>query len=329
MSEAVLVTGGAGYIGSHVCKRLRKAGYAPVTFDSLVTGHRDAVRWGPLVEGDLTDGDALDRVFRDHAPVAVLHFAAHAYVGESIVDPARYFLNNVGGSLSLLEAMRRAAVGRIVFSSTCTTYGVAGELPVSEDAPQHPINPYGQSKLMVERILQAYAAAYGLQHVILRYFNAAGADPEGEAGERHDPEPHLIPRALMAAAGHIPCLEIFGDDYDTPDGTCVRDYIHVSDLAEGHLLALDYLLAGRGSLAVNLATGIPSSVKEIVSAVERITGRDVPVRYSPRRPGDPPSLYADPSRASEALGFVARFQSIEEVIRTAWHHYCQSSGIRY
>jgi UDP-arabinose 4-epimerase len=316
--KRILVVGGAGYIGSHTCKRLAQAGFTPVTYDSLVTGHRHAVKWGPLVVGDILDAASLDEAFRTHRPDAVMHFAAFAYVGESVTDPAKYYLNNVAGTLSLLEAMRRAGVKSIVFSSTCATYGVPAELPITEDCPQAPINPYGRTKLMIEHVLADYAGAYGLAYAALRYFNACGADPDGEIGEWHDPETHLVPRALMAAAGTIPHLEIFGDDYPTPDGTCIRDYIHVSDLAEAHVLALSYIETHKSSIAVNLGTGSGLSIMEVLDGINRAIGRKVPTVLKPRRPGDPPSLYADAQKAGRQLGFKPRHSDIETIVRTAW-----------
>ncbi|MGK9164853.1 UDP-glucose 4-epimerase GalE [Inquilinus limosus] len=324
-NPSVLVTGGAGYIGSHACKALAAAGFVPVTVDNLSRGHRGFVQWGPLEEADIGDGAALDRIMARHKPVAILHFAALTYVGESVSEPALYYRNNVSGSLSLLEAARRHGIGTVVFSSTCATYGPPERIPIAEDTPQHPIHPYGASKLMIERMLADFAAAYGLRWAALRYFNACGADPDGQIGEAHDPETHLIPLVLMAAAGHRPHIEILGDDYPTPDGTCIRDYIHVADLADAHVRALRYLLAGGPSRAFNLGTGTGHTVREVIAAVERVTGRPVPVRLSPPRPGDSPTLVADPSLAASALGFRPRF-GLEESIRTAWHWYQRQSG---
>lgn len=318
MKLCVLVTGGAGYIGSHACKALAQADYAPVAFDNLVYGHRRAVKWGPLVVGDITNGAALDWVFAEHRPVAVMHFAAYAYVGESVTDPEKYYNNNVGGSLSLLSAMRRAGVGALVFSSTCATYGEPKTMPIREDHPQHPVNPYGRTKLLIEQAMADYGRGYGLRSAALRYFNACGADPEGEIGERHDPETHLIPRALMAAAGEIPHLDLFGEDYDTPDGTCIRDYIHVTDLARAHVLALQHLLCKGESMGINLGTGRGTSVREIIRAVERVSGRTLPVKISPRREGDPPLLYADPTMAEQVLGFRTKYNDIEEILDNSW-----------
>ena len=267
----ILVTGGAGYIGSHVCKTLATAGYLPVVYDNLVYGHPRAVRWGPLEQGDLLDRQRLDEVIARHRPEAVLHFAAYAYVGESVEDPDKYYRNNVAVSLTLLEAMRGHGIGKLVLSCTCATYGVPRTIPIPEHHLQAPINPYGASKLMVERMLRDFEHAYGLRSVALRYFNAAGADPDTEIGEDHDPETHLIPLVLDAALGKRPSITVFGDDYDTPDGTCIRDYIHVTDLADAHVLALEYLEDGGISTAYNLGNGRGFSVRELIDCARRIT----------------------------------------------------------
>jgi UDP-glucose-4-epimerase GalE len=315
---AILVTGGAGYVGSHACKALAAAGYTPVTYDNLGRGHRELVRWGPLEVGELADRARLDEVFARHRPEAVMHFAAFAYVGESVQDPALYYRNNVGGTLELVEATRRAGVAALVFSSTCSTYGVPERMPIDEDAPQRPINPYGATKLAIERMLADYGAAYGLASVSLRYFNAAGCDPDGETGELHEPETHIIPRVLMAATGEIEHVEVFGTDYPTPDGTCLRDYVHVADLAQGHVRALDYLKRGGATTAVNLGTGRGFSVREVIAAAGEVTGRRIPVREAPRRPGDPPVLVADPTRARALLGFAPRYTELAPIVATAW-----------
>lgn len=312
----ILVAGGAGYIGSHVCKALSRAGYTPVTYDSLVFGHEDAVRWGPLEKGDLLDGERLDTVLVKYRPACVMHFAARAYVAESMTHPADYYLTNVSGSISLLEAMRRNGVNRIVFSSTCATYGEVKELPVTEATPQRPISPYGFTKFVVEQALRDYAAAYGLQWVALRYFNAAGLDPEGDLGERHDPETHAIPLAILAAMRQQP-FTIYGDDYATPDGTAIRDYIHVCDLADAHLRALAHLEGGGASEAFNLATGRGVSVRQVVEAVSAAVGKPVPVRHAPRRPGDPPVLYASGEKARQVLGWQPQYTDIEVIVKTA------------
>jgi UDP-glucose-4-epimerase GalE len=318
MSKTILVTGGAGYIGSHACKALARAGFRPVAYDSLVNGHREAVRWGPLVEADLADADRLRDTFSRFDIAAVMHFAAFAYVGESVSRPELYFRNNVANSLSLLECMRTEGVRHIVFSSTCATYGVPEQVPISESAPQRPVNPYGESKLMVERMLHWFGSAHGFTHAALRYFNAAGADPEGEIGEDHRPETHLIPLVLEAALGLRPQIDIFGTDYPTPDGTAVRDFIHVQDLAEAHVQALELLLKGGLSITVNLGTGTGHSVREVIAAVERITGHRIPRRESSRRAGDPPVLVADASRARELLGWQPRLSDLDTIVKTAW-----------
>jgi UDP-arabinose 4-epimerase len=316
--STILVTGGAGYVGSHACKALAAAGHTPVVYDNLSRGHREFARWGPLEVGDLGEAAKLDAVFARHRIDAVMHFAALAYVGESVEQPALYYRNNVGGTLELLEAMRRAGVGLMVFSSTCATYGVPERMPITEDLPQQPINPYGATKLMIERVLRDYEPAYGLRSVALRYFNAAGCDPDGEVGEDHEPETHLIPRVLMAADGMLPRIDVFGTDYPTPDGTCLRDYIHVADLADGHVRALDYLQRGGTSSAINLGTGRAFSVREVIAAAERVTGRRIPVHEGPRRAGDPPVLVADATRARTLLGFAPRYSEIEPIVETAW-----------
>ena len=316
--STILVTGGAGYVGSHACKALAAAGHTPVVYDNLSRGHREFARWGPLEVGDLGEAAKLDAVFARHRIDAVMHFAALAYVGESVEQPALYYRNNVCGTLELLEAMRRAGVGLMVFSSTCATYGVPERMPITEDLPQQPINPYGATKLMIERVLRDYEPAYGLRSVALRYFNAAGCDPDGEVGEDHEPETHLIPRVLMAADGMLPRIDVFGTDYPTPDGTCLRDYIHVADLADGHVRALDYLQRGGASSAINLGTGRAFSVREVIAAAGRVTGRRIPVHEGPRRAGDPPVLVADATRARTLLGFAPRYSEIEPIVETAW-----------
>ena len=317
MSNAILVTGGAGYVGSHACKALAETGYLPVVFDNLSRGHREAVRWGPLVEGDLHDAARVVAALRDHDVTAVMHFAAFAYVGESVGDPETYYRNNVGGTLALLEAMRRAGVGTIVFSSTCAVYGVPDRLPISETTPKAPLNPYGETKLAIERALHWYAGAYGMRFAALRYFNAAGADPGGEIGEDHDPETHLIPRVLRAALGTGDPVEVYGTDYPTADGTAIRDYIHVADLGEAHVRALDYLDAGGENGAMNLGTGQGCSVRQVIAAVERIAGRPVSFRETARRPGDPPELVADPGLARTRLGWQPRHSDLDTIIQTA------------
>lgn len=318
MSGTILVTGGAGYVGSHACKALAQAGMTPVTYDNLERGNRWAVKWGPLEEGDIRDADRLNEVFQKHNPVAVMHFAAYGYVGESVQDPALYFNNNITGSLSLLDAARRFDVSRIIFSSTCATYGLPLQAEIDETHPQTPINPYGASKLMVERALQDYGQAYGLKYAILRYFNAAGADPDGEIGELHSPETHLIPLALTAAMGSEGPLMILGGDYDTDDGTCIRDFIHVRDLATAHVAALNHLLADKESISLNLGTGKGTSVKDIVSAIQDVCKLSVPTTVKPRRAGDPPVLVASAARAKSVLGWEPKHSEIREIIETAY-----------
>jgi UDP-glucose-4-epimerase GalE len=292
----VLVTGGAGYVGSHAAKALSRAGYRVVVFDNLVAGHREAVKWGDLVVGDITDVGAVTEALVRHEVEAVMHFAAYLDVGESVREPVKYYRNNVLGALSVLEAMAARAVPYFVFSSTCASYGDPVEMPMSEEHPQRPINSYGETKLAIERALPHFARAHGIQWVALRYFNAAGADPDGEIGEDHAPEIHVIPRALDAATGGRG-LQVFGDDYPTPDGTCLRDYIHVTDLADAHVRALESIAGGGESTAYNLGTGVPHSVREVIAAVERVTGRQVPSTLAARRPGDPAALYARADKA--------------------------------
>jgi UDP-glucose-4-epimerase GalE len=316
--DPVLLVGGAGYIGAHTAKYLSGRGCLPIVFDNLGAGHRDAVKWGPLEVGDIADGPRLSEVLARHRPKAVLHFAAHAYVGESVIDPARYYQNNVAGTLSLLDAMRAAGVRHLVFSSSCATYGLPRSLPIVEEHAQDPISPYGRSKLMVEQILADYARAYDLRAVCLRYFNAAGADADGELGERHDPETHLVPIVLEAAAGRRSAVPVYGHDYPTRDGTCVRDYIHVTDLARAHHLALRYLLAGGASVNLNLGNGSGYSVQEVIEAARRVTGRRIEIDHQERRPGDPPELVAGSAKARQLLGWQAVDSSLENIITTAW-----------
>ena len=312
----VLVTGGAGYIGSQVCKTLYAAGFLPVVYDNFSTGLRSFVQWGPMIEGDLCDKFMLARSIDAYRPAAVLHFAARAYVGESAVDPAQYYYNNVVGTLTLMNAARAAGNIPIVFSSTCAVYGEPQAVPVSEHTSLSPVSPYGRTKLTIEHALCDYDSAYGLRSVRLRYFNACGCDPAGEVGEVHNPETHLIPRAILAAIGYSDELVILGDDYPTPDGTAIRDYVHVVDLAEAHVAALRMLLAGGSSATVNLGTGIGFSVLEIVNAVEWVTGLKVPRRIRDRRPGDPPKLVADAVLARRLLGFSTPNSSLETIIGT-------------
>lgn len=321
MKGNVLVTGGAGYIGSHACKALAQAGYNPVTLDNFVYGHRWAVQWGPLVEGDLADRGLLTQVMADFRIDAVMHFAAFAYVGESVRDPGKYFRNNVANTLGLLDAMVERGVDNIVFSSTCATYGVPDAVPIAETQAQQPINPYGESKLFVERALRWYAVAHRLRSASLRYFNAAGADPAGELGEDHDPETHLIPLVLQTALGQRAEVRIFGTDYPTPDGSAVRDYIHVTDLADAHVKALDRLLDGSEGFAVNLGTGRGHSVHEVIAMAERVSGLPVNAIPSARRAGDPPILVAKPGLAETLLGWRPSQSDLETIVSTAfdWH----------
>jgi len=319
MSEApaILVTGGAGYIGSHGCRALAAAGYHPVVFDNLSTGHRAFVS-GSLVVGDLLDRAALAGAFARHDIVAVMHFAAASLVGESVVDPQKYYRNNVVGTLTLLDAMREAGCHRLVFSSTGAVYGNADSKALPETHPCVPINPYGASKWMIERLLADYRSAYGIGAFCLRYFNASGADASGDIGEKRNNETHLIPRAMMALQGHVADFAVFGDDYDTPDGTAIRDYIHVTDLAAAHVEALKLLMQGHGGGAFNLGTGAGFSVRQILAAIAAQTGREVPHVVKPRRPGDPTYLVADPSAAREVLKFHTRNSDLATIIRTAW-----------
>ena len=317
-SVPILVTGGAGYVGAHVCKALAASGYLPIVFDNLVHGHTAAVKWGPLEVGDLADRAALDGVIARHQPKAVMHFAAFTYVGESVVDPGKYYRNNVVGTLTLLEAMRDHAIDRLVFSSTAATYGTPDTVPIQESAPKRPINPYGHSKLAAEQMIADFAKAHDLRAAVLRYFNAAGADPGGELGECHDPEAHLIPLAMKAVTGDAPPLTMFGDDYPTPDGTCIRDYIHVSDLADAHVGALVQLEDRMGVDAFNLGTGQGASVREVLSAVELVAGKSVPFTIGPRRDGDPAELVSDSSKAMRELAWRPAQSDLASIVRTAW-----------
>lgn len=323
MTRAVLVAGGAGYVGAHTCKSLARAGFLPVVLDNLSTGHRDFVRWGPLVQADLHDTSTITETIRRHDCVAVLHFAAFALVGESVTDPAKYYDNNVAGTLSLLAGMRAAGCDALVFSSTCAIYGQPAQVPIVEDTRPDPINPYGASKLMVERILSDFRPAYGLRSIALRYFNACGADPDSEIGEMRDPETHLIPRAMMALQGHIADFAVFGSDFETPDGTPIRDYVHVADLADAHVAALRHLLSGGPGGVFNLGTGRGHSVREVLDAIEREAGERLPDVTGPRRAGDPAVLVADPARARSELGFDPRLSDLATIVRTAWAWHCR------
>jgi UDP-glucose-4-epimerase GalE len=320
MQDPILVTGGAGYIGSHTVRLLAAQGRRVVVLDNLVFGHRAAIvdPGVDLVVGNIGDTGLLAELFARHRFGAVVHFAAYAYVGESVSDPLKYYANNTAEPVKLLQAMQRHGCRVFVFSSTCATYGEPERVPIVERNPQRPINPYGRSKLMLEWILADCGRAWGLRSACLRYFNASGGAADGRIGEDHDPETHLIPRVLMALTGEIEAIEVFGTDYDTPDGTCIRDYIHVDDLADAHARALDYLAAGGDSLACNLGTGVGVSVKEIIAAAEEVSGRKVPVHYGLRRAGDPARLVADPTLAKDLLGWQARHRDVRDMVRSAW-----------
>jgi UDP-arabinose 4-epimerase len=314
----ILVTGGAGYIGSHTCKRLAEAGHEPIVFDNLSTGHHDYVRFGPFVHGDLNDQHAIQQAIAAHRPEAIIHFAASAYVGESMHDPLKYYRNNVSGMVNLLNAATLLGVGKIVFSSSCATYGVPDQLPIVETSPQRPINPYGETKLIGEQMLRATANAGKIEAMALRYFNAAGAAMDGTLGEAHDPETHAIPLRLAAATDKGGQFGILGDDYPTPDGTCVRDYLHVDDLAEAHLQAVQRLTGTPGFDAVNLGTGTGVSVRELVDAAREVTGKAIQAEVKPRRPGDPPVVVADARKAKAVLEWEPRHSDLQTILTTAW-----------
>lgn len=315
----ILITGGAGYIGSHAVRLLLRAGHDVVIFDNLIFGHADFAQGCPLIQSDLSDMAMLEKTFEQHKPQAVLHFAAYAYVGESVENPGKYYQNNVGSTLHLLEAMVRHNVKKLVFSSTCATYGIPQKTPLTEEHPQVPINPYGQTKKMVEQILTDFDRAHGLKSVCLRYFNASGADPDGGIGEDHNPETHLIPLVLDAAMGRRSHITVYGADYETPDGTCVRDYIHVTDLADAHIRALDFLMRENRSDFFNLGNGKGFSVKEIIAASEKVTGKSIPVHYGERRPGDPAVLVGSAEKAKAILGWQPQYNDIHTIIQTAWN----------
>lgn len=332
MSEGkptILVTGGAGYIGSHAVLALKRAGYQVVILDNLVYGHRDIVEEVlkvELIEGDTSDRELLKNLFATHDIAAVMHFSAYAYVGESVTNPAKYYRNNVSGTLSLLEAMVEASVNKLVFSSTCATYGMPEKIPLTEEHPQNPINPYGATKLMVERMLADFDTAYGLKSVSFRYFNAAGADPSGMLGEDHDPETHLIPLVLHTALGKRDTIYIFGTDYPTPDGSCVRDYIHVNDLASAHILGLEYLLEGGKTEFLNLGNGSGFSVKEVIATAEKVVGQEINKEVSDRRPGDPPMLVGSSEKARKILGWNPEFSELKDIISHAWQWHQKRHG---
>ncbi|MGN0367074.1 MAG: UDP-glucose 4-epimerase GalE [Suilimivivens sp.] len=315
---AILVCGGAGYIGSHVNKQLNKEGYETVVFDNLVYGHREAVKWGHFEQGDLKNIEDIERVFQKYSIDAVFHFAAYAYVGESVEEPEKYYYNNVANTLNLLHVMKKYGCNKIIFSSTCATYGEPEQVPITEDMPQNPINPYGATKLMVERIFKDYHAAYGLQFVVLRYFNAAGADPDGEIGESHNPETHIIPLVLDAASGKREDIKVFGTDYETPDGSCVRDYIHVYDLAMAHLLALHHLVQGKESDFFNLGNALGTSVLEVINSVWKVTGKDFKITLADRRSGDPAILVGSSEKAQKVLGWKPIYEDIDTIVEHAW-----------
>ncbi|MBW4545070.1 MAG: UDP-glucose 4-epimerase GalE [Symplocastrum torsivum CPER-KK1] len=320
-NPTILVTGGAGYIGSHAVLALRDAGYEVVILDNLVYGHRDLVETAlkvEIIQGDIGDRVLLDQLFKTREFAAVMHFAAYAYVGESVSHPAKYYRNNVVGTLTLLEAMCEAGIKNFVFSSTCATYGVPQQIPISENQPQQPINPYGMTKLMVEQILSDFDHAYGLRSVRFRYFNAAGADPQGRLGEDHEPETHLIPLVLLTAMGKRESISVFGTDYDTPDGTCIRDYIHVTDLAQAHILGLEHLLKGGSTEVFNLGNGKGFSIQQVIEAARVVTGRPIPVTLADRRPGDPPSLVGSGEKAQRILGWQPQYADLETILKHAW-----------
>ena len=314
----VLVTGGAGYIGSQTAKALARAGHYGVVLDNLATGHREAVKWGPFIEADVGDKELLAKIFKEHRIEAVIHFAASLLVGESVKNPQKYFWNNVVNTLSLLDTMKAVGVKPIVFSSSAAVYGNPDKVPITEDHRKLPVNPYGESKLCMERAIRWYGVAYGLRGAALRYFNAAGADLEGELGEEHDPESHLIPLVVQAALGQRPHVEVFGTDYPTPDGTAIRDYIHVVDLADAHVRALEYLAAGGESTELNLGTGEGHSVREVVAGVDKLCDGHVPAKDGPRRAGDPAVLVADPSKARLVLGWQPKYSDLDTIIQSAW-----------
>ena len=316
--ENILIVGGAGYIGSHMCKYLANNGYNPIVFDNLVYGHRQAVRFGPFIEGSIGDSKLIRHLLSEYRIAAVMHFAAFCYVGESVTEPAKYYRNNVVNTFNLLEAMVEKNVNNFIFSSSCATYGEPAEIPITEQHPQNPINPYGRTKFMVEQILDDFKDAYGLESVCLRYFNAAGADPDGELGEDHEPETHLIPLVLQTAIGQTAAINIFGDDYPTRDGTCIRDYIHINDLAQAHFLALEKLLNGQPGGKYNLGNGNGYSVKEVIKVARNITGKPIPSKIVERRPGDPAILIGSSEKAVRELGWKPQFSNLDTIIETAW-----------
>ncbi len=321
----IMVTGGAGFIGSHTCKLLAESGHSVTVYDNLSTGHRDFVKWGDFVYGDIRDTENLRQAMKNYRPDAIIHFAGYSCVGESVIEPGKYIANNVGGTLSILEAMRQEGVNNIVMSSTCAVYGQPEQMPISEDCPLNPINPYGESKLFMEKMLASYALACGISWLSLRYFNAAGSSPDGEIGELHEPETHLIPRVIFAALGEIPHVDIYGTDYPTPDATCIRDYIHVDDLALAHKLGAEKLMKKSLNKALNLGTGKGYSVRQIIDGVKEVSGRDVPVRELERRPGDPPSLVANANLSRQELDWQPRL-GLKDILKDAWNYLSRHAG---
>ena len=316
--SSVLVAGGAGYIGSHTAKFLRQQDITPIVLDNLCTGNRWAVKFGPFYEGSIADAPLVERILAEHHPEGVILFAGHTSVGESTINPRPYFRNNIAAAITFLNTLLDAGLQSVVFSSSCSIYGMQERMPISEESSKIPLSPYAETKLFLEKVLHSYGAAYGMKYACLRYFNAAGADSEGELGEYHEPETHLIPLAIEAALGGAP-LRVFGTDYPTPDGTAIRDYVHVTDLAQAHLAALRHLHGGGASLELNLGTGLGHSVREVLQAVEGVSGEPVPASYGPRRAGDAPVLVADPRRVRETLGWEPQFSELATIVRTAWN----------
>jgi UDP-arabinose 4-epimerase len=318
MSKNILVTGGAGYIGSHACKALKERGYTPIVYDNLCSGNAWAVKWGPFIEGDIRDREKLSCAIKEHAPLAIMHFAALIQVAESVKDPSLYYNNNVYGSLCLLEEARLHQIRHMVFSSTAAVYGLPDTSPIDEDDEKAPINPYGRTKLITEGMISDYSNAYGLQHAILRYFNAAGADPQSKTGTAYKVDTHIIPLLMRVACGQLDQIKIFGKDYPTPDGTAIRDYIHVTDLAEAHILSLEHILNNKGSITLNLGTSNGFSVSQVVEAARKITGKDIPEIQVERREGDPPILVANSKKAQEVLNWIPKYSDLDTIIQTAW-----------
>ncbi len=327
MNKSVLVTGGAGYVGSHTCKALKNAGYTPITYDNLVYGHKDFVKWGQFICGDILDQEKLEKIIRQYNIYSVIHFAAFAYVGESINEPNKYYKNNVTGTISLLEVIKNTGLNRIIFSSTCAIYGIPTYIPITETHPKTPISPYGNTKLMIEKILKDYDTAYSIKNISLRYFNAAGADPSCEIGEDHTPETHLIPKILDVATGKSDNIIIYGNDYESDDGTCVRDYVHVTDLADAHVLALKYLESGNSSTVFNLGNQKGYSVLEIIDTVRKITGKKIKINFGDRRSGDPSVLISSSEKSQQTLEWKPKYSNIETMIDHAWQWYKKRNNI--